>query len=90
MGDIAKPILTMHCFNNLVEFVNLHKFETEAFAVQWRTLLLLKCYAQWGRNPGSACAGQEYLQVVDFCTLCTLLSKLNISKLFFRQTDISN
>ena len=40
MGDIAKPILTMHCFNNLVEFVNLHKFETVSFAVQWRTLLL--------------------------------------------------
>ena len=40
MGDIAKPILAMHCFNNLVEFVNLHKSKTDDFAVQWRTLLL--------------------------------------------------
>ena len=40
MGDVAKPILAMHCFKNLVEFVNLHKSETDSFAVQWRTLLL--------------------------------------------------
>ena len=40
MGDTAKPIIVMHCFNNVVEFVQLHKFDTDAVSVQWRTMLL--------------------------------------------------
>ena len=40
MGDAAKPILAMHCFNNIVDFVQLHKFDTDAVSVQCRTILL--------------------------------------------------
>ena len=40
MGDWTKPIIAMHCFENLVQFINLHKYATDAFALQWRSLLL--------------------------------------------------
>ena len=40
MGDWARPSIAMHCFNNLIDFLAIHKYNTDAFALQWRTLLL--------------------------------------------------
>ena len=40
MGDNTKPVIAMHCFDNLVAFLTIHKHETDDFSVQWRTLLL--------------------------------------------------
>ena len=40
MGDWARPSVAMHCFNNIIDFLAIHKYNTDAFALQWRTLLL--------------------------------------------------
>ena len=34
------PPIAMHCFNNLIDFLAIHKYNMDTFALQQRTLLL--------------------------------------------------
>ena len=40
MGDWAKPLIAMHCFDNLVQFISIHKFDTDTISLQWKSMML--------------------------------------------------
>ena len=43
MGEEIQQCVALHCFNNLVEFMIVHKFKTDWKSVSWRKMIMNIC-----------------------------------------------